>query len=1268
MIKRLLLFFTMLLFWQNNYAQSFNMADGVTIETCSGVFYDSGGPTGDYQNAVQQIMTFCPDFPESAIQVAFLDLDLQNGNDILFVYDGPDINSPLLTTITGTEIPLAQVASGSNTSGCLTFRFISDAQITGRGWVAEVECVTPCQVIMAYLDYSSPSRDADGIIKACIGQEITLGAQATFSGNGAGSVYTWDFENGETATGQNVTVSYDTPGIYRVNVLVTDTFDCRNNNIINQVIQISPEPTVYIDLPPEICFGVDTVVTVEAEYERITRECAPPVTGTTFLPDGNNNIYSTSITIDCFENDEIITEGNQVAKVCINMEHSHSNDITIRLISPNGEIVRLHNRGGGGTYIGQANRDGTLEPGIGETYCFTMDAATILINGQTMPGGFNPPGNMWVPGDYKPVDSYNNFIGSPVNGVWTLQVHDQLAIDNGYIFGWSIEFSEDILPASFNFKPELESISVPLTNGVVDVTGNQFTINPEVAGELCYDVTIINDFGCEYTQTICTNVDPQIVLNQPRSFEGCADENGDFTFDFTPLYSDLSDNQFLVFSIYETEANANEAINALATTQTQNITDGIVTYWVRAYNVNSGCFRVVSFTAQAFDCLLNLVYLPDLSICQGQLNSFNLAQYTPVVYFNDLDHTVAYYNTEANAIAQTDPIDANLLANYVGTNNETIWVRVTNNFNSDVFGITSFKIFIYSAPEFYDLEPIYGCEIPGTGLANFNLSFVQNEASGSSPNIEVSFYPTFAEAEIGDVANRLPLNYTGFQGTIFVRAYNPNTGCFTIMSLLTNVVDAPGANQIAPLEICSFNNDGYGIFNLIPTTVMIAGNPIPPGVQVSYHETLADANNNVNKIPNIGVYQNIVPNIQTIYVRVGYQNSTCSAIVPLELIVKSTPIITTPTPLTACDSNNDGVADFDLTSKINEILNGLDPLRYIVTFYTNEDNANAGTNEITNPGSFSNLTSNVVFVRVQDNTAGCYKVTRLVLVTNPTPVIVNPIATYSLCDDNFDGFQVFDIASKIPLITGTQTGLQVTFHYTLADANSGSNPLASPYQNVVQNVQTLFIRVQRLSTGCFTTTTMDIRVSPVPVLNVPVTPFDICSDTDSSFGTVNLTSFNVQLLNGGPAHELKYFETQANAQNNVLPILNPQSYNNLQASNPSVWVRATNEVTGCFSVYKINFRILVSPKMPVTLPNIITCDVQDDLFDGITPIDLTQQTPLILAVQTIPGNYEVRYFTSLVLANVGTNWIANPQAYMNTTNPQTIWARVQNTAHPTTCF
>src|SRR5690606_19789797 len=138
----------------------------------------------------------------------------------------------------------------------------------------------------------------------------------------------------------------------------------------------------------------------------------------------------------------------------------------------------------------------------------------------------------------------------------------------------------------------------------------------------------------------------------------------------------------------------------------------------------------------------------------------------------------------------------------------------------------------------------------------------------------------------------------------------------------------------------------------------------------------------------------------------------------------------------------------------------------------------------------------IVFVRVQNIITECYNIVKLSLVANPSPVVANPIPTYQLCDDNFDGFENFDLTSRIPIIVGSQTGVSVTFHYSNADAVSGSNPLASPYQNVAQNVQTLYVRVQKVNTGCFAVSTMDIRVNPIPVLSIPENPFEICSNTD----------------------------------------------------------------------------------------------------------------------------------------------------------------------------
>ncbi|WP_177761142.1 choice-of-anchor L domain-containing protein [Flavobacterium sp. I3-2] len=824
------------------------------------------------------------------------------------------------------------------------------------------------------------------------------------------------------------------------------------------------------------------------------------------------------------------------------------------------------------------------------------------------------------------------------------------------------ELSTGLNPDQYLFQWTKDGELIP------GATGATYTVTE--AG--LYGVMITAIFGaCEQNPepVLIEFFDELEISNLPKNLNSCPTIGASTIFNLKDSEEGVT-NEPVIFSYFLTEEDAKNNENSISSTYLFDNNDTEpVTIWVRITGLTIPCSRVESFTIALDNCTLQLEHLPDMSVCIGaQPNSFDFNPYKNLVYHGIIGYTVTFYHSEEDAQLQTNPIDNNLISNYTATDGETIWVRVQDDSDVEIFGIQSFNLYLYDLPVVNTPEVLRSCEVYTAGFATFDLSINQNAIVGDQTNIALQYYRTYAEAEIGDVATSLPLIYSGPQGDIFIRVINQQTGCYIIVTQPLQIVEAPVLAPVAPLEVCDVNNDGFAVFNLIPTTIIVTENPVPADLLITYHETLADANNNANKIQDIGAYQNTVANNQTIYVRVTRINSKCFATMPIMLKVKPTPNISNPTPLHVCDSDNNGIADFDLTSKKAEILNGLDPLDYIVTYYTNEVNANAGTNDITNPASYSNLTSNIVFVRVEGIGQECAKVVRLVLITDPTPVVANPVATYSLCDDNFDGFQVFDLASKIPVITGSQTGLQVTFHYSLADANSGSNPLASPYQNVVQNVQTLHVRVQRLSTGCFTTTTMDIRVTPIPVLNIPIAPIDVCSNTDSSFGTINLTSYNAQFLNGGPAYELKYFETQANAQNNVLPILGPEAYNNLQPSNPSVWVRATNPQTGCFSVYKVTFRLLVSPKMPVVLPDVVTCDVHADLFDGITPINLAQQTPLILAAQTIPGTYEVRYFTSLVLANVGTNWIANPETYLNTSNPQTIWVRVQNAAHPTSCF
>jgi len=73
------------------------LTNGATISTCSGMFYDSGGASGNYGNNQNFTVTFCSATAGQQIQLAFSLLDLNNG-DVLNIYNGRNVTSPLIYT------------------------------------------------------------------------------------------------------------------------------------------------------------------------------------------------------------------------------------------------------------------------------------------------------------------------------------------------------------------------------------------------------------------------------------------------------------------------------------------------------------------------------------------------------------------------------------------------------------------------------------------------------------------------------------------------------------------------------------------------------------------------------------------------------------------------------------------------------------------------------------------------------------------------------------------------------------------------------------------------------------------------------------------------------------------------------------------------------------------------------------------------------------------------------------------------------------------
>ena len=142
---------------------------------------------------------------------------------------------------------------------------------------------------------------------------------------------------------------------------------------------------------------------------------------------------------------------------------------------------------------------------------------------------------------------------------------------------------------------------------------------------------------------------------------------------------------------------------------------------------------------------------------------------------------------------------------------------------------------------------------------------------------------------------------------------------------------APEIFEPEPLYYCDENNDGFGEFLLTDADEdVVNGNP-SGNLVVSYHRTLADAQNGVN--PLLSPYTNVDPFMQTVYVRLVDLATGCYNTTTLLLVVLDSPQISDPSPLVVCDDDGDGISVFDLTLSEPEILAGLDPLDYTVTYF-----------------------------------------------------------------------------------------------------------------------------------------------------------------------------------------------------------------------------------------------------------------------------------------------------------------------------------------------
>jgi subtilisin-like proprotein convertase family protein len=501
------------------------MTTGST-SACSGTFYDSGG-LGDYSNSETRVFTICPSTAGAKLKLVFSAFQTES-IDYLEIFDGNSVAAPSLGTYSGSTGPGTVQATVSNASGCLTFRFTSDGSLVYSGWEATISCIIPCQTITSNWVSSTEAPMADGVIRICQGQSINLVGSGTFGTSGTGATYSWSMGNGVSVSGSNINYTYPAVGSYLANLNIVDPSGCTNTNSINRNIEVSTTPTISTSATPStLCTSQTSALAATVTMTPYTVNCTPPVSGTTFLPDGSGVSYTTAITTNCYSPTATVTAVTDITNICLNMEHSYSGDLSMSIACPNGQSTSLitYSSGTGSANLGSpwatATVDGsstTITPGVGATYCFSSTASTAWasapVTGGTFVSGNGPSTytDSYIPaGTYLPMQSFASLIGCPLNGSWTITVTDNLGSDNGYIFNWDINFSAALLSAS-SFTPTIVSqgwVASPILSSTGATTAN---VIPTSQGTPCFTYSVTDNFGCTYTAPQCITVNCGISL------------------------------------------------------------------------------------------------------------------------------------------------------------------------------------------------------------------------------------------------------------------------------------------------------------------------------------------------------------------------------------------------------------------------------------------------------------------------------------------------------------------------------------------------------------------------------------------------------------------------------------------------------------------------------------------------------------------------------------------------------------------------------------
>ena len=730
-------------------------------------------------------------------------------------------------------------------------------------------------------------------------------------------------------------------------------------------------------------------------------------------------------------------------------------------------------------------------------------------------------------------------------------------------------------------------------------------------------IRVINvNTGCvAYSSVMVEILESPDVNSTLQQINACEqDDDGFETFDLTSVLADVLQGLTNVttsfhLSLEDAQNDVNPIVNP---TTYENTTPDLQTVYIRVENNDNSCFEIVAIELHA-NILETGTNIRNFGACDTAPDdgaaTFNLIDITTVIANGLPDIVITYYETEEDLNAASNPIDDT--TPYIVNNNfQTLFLLIEN---SDCDNTTQIDLNVNASVTIQNLDPLTYCDTNDDTFTSIDLASFNSVLNEGVTNPIVEYYETETDAQLRE--NILPpfYNNTVNPTILYVRVIDASTGCYDIQPISIEVLPAPATISPSDFVICDDDQDGFSILDL---TSKISEINSDSGVTFSFFPSETDADNETNEIANSTSYN---AETSTVIAKVSFDSNGCYALVPIAIIVNTLPEFIPISNFQNCETDGNQVADFLLSDKDEEILNGQTGKEVL---YFEDENDAINRVSILDKNTIYNNTSPIqtIYVRVENLTdTSCFGTSSFIMEVGSEPLFNAPLDV-NVCDDiSNDGIETFNLNDiRDEVVLNSPEALTVTFHLTQEDAENQANVLPDVFTNTI-NPQPLFVNVDN-GTYCQGIATFELNIVQVPLVN-SASALQVCDTNTDGFAAFDLTVAEFEVLTIRQDNVvITYYESEDDLIAQINPISSPTNYTN--TSNPqTVYIEIENPDSNPACSVSVPIELIVN--LPPDIANITvfnTCEDQSnsyDLNETLTSLIGTQANVIVSFHETL---------------------------------------------------